>query len=114
MHTIRFHLANKIGQLVLALVLASVPSRAAQGGAPVFGSVVSIGGSASDIALDESRGLLYVADFGAHVIDVMSTASNTIQSSINVLPWPGAIALSADAQYLLAAHFCLGQTSPAC
>ena len=37
----------------------------AQAGSPVFGSVVSIGGSASDIALDDTRGLLYIANFGA-------------------------------------------------
>ena len=93
----------------------------AQAGSPVFGSVVSIGGSSSDIALDESRGLLYIANFGSHVIDVMSTTSpNTIQTSINVLPFPGAIALSPDAQYLLVAHYCNvpttapTQTSPAC
>src|SRR5580658_4669094 len=87
--------------------------------AQVFGSVVPIGGSASDIALDESRGLLYIANFGAHSIDVMSTATNTIQSSINVGPWPGALALSADGQYLLVAQYCNvlptgGPTSPPC
>jgi len=111
------------GLFVLALALSSVPAPAA-GGAPVFGSVVAIGGTASDIALDESRGVLYIANFGANVIDVMSTADNTIHSSMNVAPWPGAIALSFDAQYLLVAHFCNTpppsssgtptQTSPPC
>jgi len=103
----------------LFLILATVPPPALHATTPVFGSVVAIGGSASDIALDETRGLLYVANFGAHTIQVMSTVDNTIHSSMNVLPWPGAIALSSDAQYLLIAHYCNvgtppGQTSPAC
>ena len=94
------------GQLVLTLAFASLPALVASGSPPVFGSVVAIGGTASDIALDESRGSLYIANFGASVIDIMSTADNTIHSSMNVLPWPGAIALSFDAQYLLVAHYC--------
>jgi hypothetical protein len=99
----------------LSFVTAFVTTMAAQGGAPTFGSVVAIGGSASDIALDESSGLLYIANFGAHVIDVMSTAPPyPILSSINVRPWPGAIALSPDAKYLLVAHYCNGVTSPPC
>ncbi len=100
--------------MFLIFALASVTAMTAAASAATFGSVVAIGGTPADIALDESRGLLYVADFGGHVIDVMSTATNTIQSSINVQPWPGAIALSADAQYLLVAHFCNYPTTPAC
>lgn len=104
---------------LLVFALATLPGAALAGAAPVFGSVVAVGGSASDIALDESRGSLYIANFGAHIIQVMSTASNTIQSSLNVLPWPGALALSSDGQYLLVAHYCNvttppGQTSPPC
>ncbi len=110
---------SKYLQGLLVLALAFVSFSALQAASPVFGSVVAIGGSASDIALDESRGVLYIANFGAGVIDVMSTTDNTIHSSMNVLPLPGAIALSADAQYLLVAHYCnvsstTSQTSPAC
>jgi uncharacterized protein (TIGR03437 family) len=94
------------GHLALALALTSIPAVAASTGSPVFGSTVAIGGAASDIALDESRGVLYIANFGANVIDIMSTSDNTIHSSMNVLPWPGAIALSFDDQYLLVAHYC--------
>jgi DNA-binding beta-propeller fold protein YncE len=97
-------MSRNLGAFGLALIFFSVLALPA--GAAVLGSVVTIGGTASDIALDESRGLLYVADFGANVIHVMSTADNTIQSSINVLPLPGAIALSPDAQYLLVAQYC--------
>jgi uncharacterized protein (TIGR03437 family) len=70
-----------------------------------FGTVVQVSGQASDEALDETRGLLYIANFTANQIDVLSTATNTIQTSINVAPQPGSLALSRDAQYLLVAHF---------
>lgn len=70
-----------------------------------FGTVVAIGGPASDIVLDESRGVLYIADFGASTIDVMSLSDNTIHSSINVPPQPGAMAMSPDSQYLVVVHY---------
>ena len=77
-----------------------MPSRAA-----TFGTVVPIAGAASDIALDESRGLLYIANFTANRIEVMSTADYSIRSSMNVAPQPGALALSFDSQFLLIAHY---------
>lgn len=70
-----------------------------------FGTVVPIGGQASDIALDESRGVLYVANYTANRIDVMSTADHSIRRSMNVAPQPGALAMSPDSQFLLIAHF---------
>jgi DNA-binding beta-propeller fold protein YncE len=79
--------------------------------AAVFGSVAVIGGQASDIALDESRGALYIANFTANRIEVMSTADNSIRTSFNVAPRPGALALSRDSQYLLVTHY--GNTTPA-
>lgn len=83
-----------------ALTVAPVPCSGA-----TFGTVVAVGGQASDEALDETRGLLYIANFTANRIDVMSTATNTIQTSINVAAQPGSLALSRDGQYLLVAHF---------
>jgi uncharacterized protein (TIGR03437 family) len=73
--------------------------------AATFGTVVPIGGHASDIALDESRGVLYVANFTANRIEVMSTSDYSIQRSMNVAPQPAALSLSPDNQYLLIAHF---------
>jgi uncharacterized protein (TIGR03437 family) len=73
--------------------------------AATFGKVVPIGGHASDIALDESRGVLYVANFTANRIEVMSTADFSIQRSMNVAPQPGSISLSPDNGYLLISHF---------
>lgn len=80
--------------------------------AATFGQVVAIGGAASDIALDESRGLLYIANFGGATIAKMSLSDYSIQSSFNVAPQPGAIAISQDSQYLLVAHYANGSTSP--
>ena len=70
-----------------------------------FGTVVPIGGHASDIALDESRGLLYIANFTANRIEVMSTADYSIHTSMNVAPQPGALSISPDSKYLLVAHY---------
>src|SRR5581483_11063912 len=73
--------------------------------AATFGSVIAIGGEASDVALDESRGVLYVANFTAGRIEVLSLAEQTIRSSIHVAPAPSALALSRDGRYLVATHF---------
>ncbi len=70
-----------------------------------LGKVVAIGGSASDLAMDEARGVLYIANFTANRVDVMSLADNSIQTSINVAPQPGSLALSPDGRYLVIAHF---------
>jgi uncharacterized protein (TIGR03437 family) len=98
------------GSLILIALMALTVSVPPCAGA-TFGTRVAVGGEASDIALDQSRGLLYIANFTANRIDVMSTTTNTITTSINVDPQPGALALSPDAQYLLVAHF--GNTTPA-
>ena len=52
--------------------------------AGVFGRVVPIGGQASDIALDEPRGFLYIANFAANRIEVTNTSDFTISRSINL------------------------------
>ncbi len=96
---------------VLALVLLA-GSGDASAAAPVFGSVVAIGGNASDIALDEINGVLYIANFGTGAIDVLSLADNTIHTSISVPANPGAIALSPGSQYLLVAQYGNGSSSP--
>ncbi|HWQ55337.1 MAG TPA: hypothetical protein VN442_16745 [Bryobacteraceae bacterium] len=73
--------------------------------AATFGTVVPIGGHASDLALDEARGVVYVANFTANKIDIISIRDNSIRTSINVAPQPGGLALSPDGQYLVVAHF---------
>src|SRR5438477_7112568 len=88
---------------ILALAVALIPSGSLLAG--TFGRVVPIGGSASDIALDEARGVMYIANFTANRIEVMSLTSNTIQTSINVASQPGSVSLSPDGRYLIVAHF---------
>src|SRR5882724_1642946 len=91
--------------IALAWMLSARPGVAAN-----FGTVVPIGGHASDIALDEARGVLYIANLTANRIEVMSTADYTIHTSMNVAPQPGSLALSAGSKYLLIAHY--GSVTP--
>jgi uncharacterized protein (TIGR03437 family) len=85
------------------LIAASFAAAAAWG--QTFGTVVSIGGEAADLALDETRGVLYIADFTNNTIDVMSLATNTIKTSINVAAQPSSISMSPDGHYLVATNF---------
>ncbi|MEO8128202.1 MAG: hypothetical protein ABJF23_24210 [Bryobacteraceae bacterium] len=78
---------------------------AASAWAGTFGKVVAIGGHASDLALDEGRGVLYIANFTANRIDVMSLADNTVQRSINVPSQPSSLSVSPDGKYLVITHF---------
>src|SRR5216684_466706 len=91
-------------KITLAASLATV------GWSATFGTVVSIGGHASDLALDEPRGVLYIANFTANRVEVMSLASNSIQTSINVAAQPSSVALSPDGRYLVVAHY--GNAAP--
>jgi uncharacterized protein (TIGR03437 family) len=70
-----------------------------------FGTVVDIAGHASDIALDERRGSLYVANFTANRIEVMSLGDYSIRTSMNVAPQPASLSLSPDGQHLVVAHY---------
>src|SRR5947209_5558334 len=82
------------------LAVASTPLTAA-----TFGTVVPTTGHASDIALDEARGKLYIANFTANRIDVLSTADNTIHTSMNVGAQPGSVTLSTSGRYLLITNY---------
>jgi len=88
---------------IVALAVALISSGSLLAG--TFGRVVPIGGAASDVALYEARGVLYIANFTANRIEVMSLANNTIQTSINVAAQPGSLSLSPDGRYLIVAHF---------
>src|SRR5262249_8912256 len=85
--------ASFLGRLSAGAVLLS----AAAWSAP-FGTVVPIdipvGGHVSDIVLDEPRGVLYVANFTARRIDVVSVADKKVTRSIDVMAQPSAMALS--------------------
>jgi uncharacterized protein (TIGR03437 family) len=88
--------------------LVAAFAAAAWGG--TFGTVVSIGGQASGVALDEPRGVLYISNFTANQIDVMSLSNNAIQTSISVAAQPSSLALSPDDHFLVVTHF--GNAAP--
>src|ERR1700736_684243 len=79
---------------VVAMAGIALIAGSARGG--TFGTVVPIGGEAADVALDEARGVLYIANFTANRIDVMSLSDNTIHTSYNVAGQPGSLSLSPD------------------
>src|SRR5258708_2532905 len=87
------------GLATLALFGVSLASAAS------FGLVVPIGGNASDIALDESRGVLYIANYTSGRIDVMSLSDYSIGRSITVAAYPGSLALSPDGRFLVITHY---------
>jgi uncharacterized protein (TIGR03437 family) len=87
------------------LAIASVAMISASLHAGGFGTVVPIGGEAADIALDPVRGVLYVANFTANRIDVMTLSNNTVQTSINVPNQPSSVSVSPDGHWLLVANY---------
>ena len=99
MRTEQFKVLTRVIALT-AVAGALVVARAA-----TFGNVIPIGGEASDIALDEARGVLYIANFTASRIDVLSLADQTVHNSIHVAAAPSALALSPDGRYLVVTHF---------
>ena len=70
-----------------------------------FGTVVPIGGQASDVALDPTRNVLYIANFTGNQIDIMQLGTNALQSSIPVVGPPNSLAVSPDGHYLLATNY---------
>ena len=68
--------------------------------AGTFGQVVSIGGAAADLALDEPRGRLYVANFTANRVEVISLVTKTVLTTIAVAPHPNSISISPDGRWL--------------
>ncbi|MGH9674170.1 MAG: YncE family protein, partial [Bryobacteraceae bacterium] len=94
--------SRAFGALVVAVTALAFPATCLSG---TFGKVVPIGGHAADLALDEARGVLYVANFTANRIEVVSLADGSVQTSINVSPQPGSLDISPDGRWLLVAHF---------
>lgn len=93
--------ARRLIRRILAIGLAG----AALASAAPFGKVVAIGGQAADLALDEARNVLYIANFTANRIEEMSLATGVIRTSINVSSQPGSVALSPDGKYLVVGHY---------
>ena len=58
------------------------------------------------LALDERRSVVYVANYTANRIDVISTKTNALvkSASINVAAQPSSLALSPNGRYLVITH----------
>lgn len=96
--------ARRIAGPLVALGLACAALTVQVSAAP-FGKVVAIGGQAADLAIDEARNVLYIANFTANRIEEMSLATGVIRTSINVSSQPGSLALSPDGRYLVIGHY---------
>jgi uncharacterized protein (TIGR03437 family) len=70
-----------------------------------FGRVTAIGGHAADLALDEAREVVYVANFTANRIDVVSARTGELERSIQVASQPASVAVSPGGRYLVAGHY---------
>jgi len=79
---------------------AFAPRLSAQTTAATFGTVIPLGGTPSDMVLDQSRGLLYLVNSGASRIDIVSTSTNAVVGNIPVSTGPLAEAMSPDNAYL--------------
>jgi uncharacterized protein (TIGR03437 family) len=100
-------------RILFTAALASILTAAMPLAGATFGNVVTtVGGHPADIALDESRAQLYIANFTALEIDVMSTKDNAIHSSIPLPSHPSGVALSPDSTYLVATEYQNGTSTP--
>ena len=95
-------LGNRASRMLVVVLAAAACGRAA--GAS-FGAVVPIRGHAADVALDERRGVVYVANLTANRIEVISLADRSLKSPFTVSWQPNSIALSPDGRYLVVTHF---------
>ncbi len=86
----------------LCIVFVFLVARTTMAG--TFGTVIPIAGHASDIALDESRGVIYVANFTANRIDIVSVAERRLLRWIPVDRQPASLSLSPDRRYLAISH----------
>lgn len=70
-----------------------------------FGTVVPVHGMVSDIALDESRGRIYAANFSAYRVEVINTSTRKLATSIPTQNPPSAVAVSPDGRYLVIGEY---------
>jgi YVTN family beta-propeller protein len=84
--------------LILGLICAA--HARAQTTAATFGEVIRLGGTPSDIVLDESRMRLYLINANANRVDIWDYAAKALLSPIRVGNRPLAGAMSMDNQWL--------------
>lgn len=73
--------------------------------AATFGQLIPLHGHISEMALDEPRGAIYAANFTAGEVDIVSTSSNQLVSSLVLGGQPSGLAMSADGQFLVVTNY---------
>lgn len=86
--------------LAAALVSAVATQSRGQTTAAAFGEIVRLGGTPSDIVLDEARSRLYLVNSNANRVDVWDYSTKSKLTPIPVGRGPLAGAISMDGQYL--------------
>jgi YVTN family beta-propeller protein len=91
---------------VRALILAAITVAAvhAQAPLPSFGEVISLGGTPSDIVIDEVRGRLYLVMSTANRVNVYNYIEKRMVGSIATGTFPLSAAMSMDGSYLYVAN----------
>ncbi len=84
----------------LLLFTLTATSALCQTTAATFGEVVQLGGTPSDIVLDEGRGRLYLVNPAGNRVDVYSYVNKTMLGAVQTGQSPLAAALSMDGAYL--------------
>src|SRR5664279_4646239 len=97
---------SSVGLRFIAAVTA-VLALGVVGRAATFGTAVPVRGTVSDIALDESRSRLYIANFGAGRIEVMNTADPKFGflTPLPVTHPPSSVALSPGNHFLVVGEY---------
>jgi DNA-binding beta-propeller fold protein YncE len=87
--------------IFLSVIVASTASLQAQvTKAATFGTVVALGGTPSDVVMDESRQMLYLVNAAKNRVDFFSMTSQAVVQSVTVGNAPLAGALSMDNAFL--------------
>ena len=85
---------------LLACLATAAQLCQAQTSGATFGDVIRLGGTPSDIVLDEARGRLYLVNSSTSQINIYDYINNGLAGSISVGSTPVAAALSMDGHYL--------------
>jgi YVTN family beta-propeller protein len=72
----------------------------AQTSGATFGDVIKLGGTPSDIVLDQTRGRLYLVNSNTNQVNIYDYTNNDVVNSISVGSTPLAAAMSMDGHYL--------------
>ncbi len=86
--------------MVSLTICLCAPAAFAQSGTATFGNIVRLGGTPSDIVLDEARSRLYTVNQSSNRVDIYSYSDKAVVKSIATGDSPVAAALSMDGRFL--------------